>query len=78
MRIVPAKAASVIGLRDPAAKGATVKGMSETATSLHRRISVKPLDYAENGIHTFRRSNDSCHESEKAWVLVLGHLLNEL
>lgn len=35
---MPAKAASVIGLRVPAAKGATVRGMRAADISLHRIV----------------------------------------
>lgn len=58
--MVPAKAASVIGLRDPAAKGAIVKGMRETATSLGKSVSITPHEGAESP--TSQRSNDSCRE----------------
>ena len=39
MRIVEQRIASGMGLRVPAAKGATVKGIRETATSLNFNVS---------------------------------------
>ena len=73
MRIVPAKAASVIGLRDPAAKGAIVKGMRETATNLAIVVSTTQHEGAES--LTSRRSSDSCRALDWLRVQVLDHLL---
>ena len=73
MRIEPAKAASVIGLRDPAAKGAIVKGMRETATNLGTVVSTTQHEGTES--LTSRRSNDSCRGLDWPQVQVLDHLL---
>ena len=73
MRIVPAKAASVIGLRDPAAKGAIVKGMRETATNLGITVSTASHEGTESP--TSRRSNDSCRGLDWPQVQVLDHWL---
>jgi hypothetical protein len=59
--------ASTTGLREPAAKGATVRGMSPAATSLDHQycqFSVN-LRLAPNLVsNTFRKSSDSCHALE--------------
>ena len=68
----------MIGLREPAAKGATVKGIIATASDLRLSVSVKMIIGPRTSLLTSQRSNDSCHESDLARAQVLGHLLSIL
>lgn len=62
------------GFKVPAAKGATVSGISAAATNLYVILSV--ADYPiEGGALAFQMPNDSFHAWAQDGGLALGHLL---
>ena len=62
MRIVLARSASVIGFREPTAKGATVRGIRPIETSLCKQIRINLLLLIVHGIRTSQMSNGSYRE----------------
>ena len=75
MMMAAQRMASTTGLREPAAKGATVRGMSPAATNLDHQYCqlFANLCFTPNrGSNTFRKSSDSCHALEN-WGELAQH-----
>ena len=73
--MVPQRIASINGFREPPMKGAAVRGISPTETSLSEELalggSINRKEYSE----TSQKSSDSFHEWERACGWVLGRWL---